>query len=71
MYRQPPRQLSQRSYQLIQEIHRENERQRQADKGLTYRAHATARRHGATVPLHIGPEIDMENDGKTYRASAA
>lgn len=58
-----PRKLSQHSYQIVQDIRRENDRLRQVRDGLHYRVHATQRlRFGMEAPLHIGPQIELTVD---------
>lgn len=69
MYGRPTRRLSQRSYQLVQDIHRENERLKQIDAGLGYARHATQRDGVSVRPLHIGPQIDMVPIGDRYEVA--
>ena len=54
-----PRSLSQRNYQLLQEIRNNAMRLRQLDQGLSYRRHVDARDlAGAERPLHVGSQIE-------------
>lgn len=68
MYGRPRRHLSQASYQLVQEIRRENERQKQIDAGFGYRPHALEQDGISVRPLHIGPQIEMVPIGDRYEA---
>ena len=53
--------LSQRNYEAVQAIRIENERQKQADRGLTYRRNAIERGPaGEARPLYVGPQIEAQ-----------